>query len=447
MAFNQKLLKSGFFIFMQRSLILIFGFGSFVFLIRIFDKDSFGTWSLYIAIAALLETIRYGFVKSAQIRFYAIAEDQKGKKEIMAASLALNFIISVIVVLLLLFLSFFIDDITNSVGLSSLLLFYIIIYLALVPHTYLEYYYESTFSFKMNFWAYAIRQSLFFIILAAFVLSGYPLQLLHVAGIQLFSVIASLSYLIVTLEKKVIKLETLRWRDVRRMMNYGKYVFGTSISSLLSRNVDQFMISFFLGPSGVALYNPALRISSFVEVPTNSLATLVFPISSKKSSQRPAYLKYLYEKSVGYNLAILIPCAIIIILLAEPIVLLIAGKGYEGAIPVLRLYILTVLFLPLGRQFGVIFDSIGRQKTTFYLLFFTTFLNIGLNFYFIQLWGIMGAVCATLLTFLVRFIINQLLLNKVLQVALKNVLGFMLELYQEVFKKLLHFRNIHKIKQ
>lgn len=425
---NKKLIESGIFVFLQRLLILVFGFGSFVILIRVFEKQDFGVWSLYVAITTLIETVRYGFVKSSQIRMYAISETGR-QKGIMSASFILNLLLSSFVVAILIVMSFFVDDLLHSDQLGTLLLFYTLIYLALVPHTYIEYYNEAVMKFKMNFMAYAIRQGVFFSILVLFVSINYQLELLHVAMIQLLSVIASLTYLTLKSERSVISIGHFLWKDVKKMIDYGKFVFGTSVSSILSRNVDQFMISYFLGLTAVAVYNPALRISSVIEVPTNALATIVFPLSAKHSVNNRSYLKYLYEKSVGYNLAILIPLAIGIIIMAEPIVLLVAGRGYEGAAVILQLYILSVLFIPFGRQFGVIFDSMGKQKSAFYLLFFTMLLNVAFNYFFIHLWGLKGAVYAALSTLLIRFVINQYLLNKAIGVKVGHVFNYTLEFY------------------
>jgi len=429
MTVNSKLLQSGVFVFLQRLLILVFGFGSFIILIRVFDKEDFGVWSLYVAITTLIETVRYGFVKSSQIRMFAISEPAK-QREIMSASFILNLLLSSFVVIALVAASFFIDDLLHSSQLGALLLFYTLIYMVLVPHTYIEYHNESVMNFKINFMAYAIRQGVFFAILIFFVAINYKMELIQVAIIQFLSVIASLTYLILKAGQPVAAIGRFRWRDVKKMIDYGKYVFGTSVSSILSRNIDQFMISYFLGLTAVAVYNPALRISGIIEVPTTALATIVFPLSAKHSTGNRSYLKYLYEKSVGYNLGILIPLAIGVIVMAEPIVLAVAGRGYADATTILRLYILTVMFIPFGRQFGVIFDSIGKQKISFYLLFFSTLINIAFNYFFIRLWGLHGAVYAVLSTLFIRFVINQYLLNRVIDVKIIDVFRYTFEFYR-----------------
>ena len=91
------------------------------------------------------------------------------------------------------------------------------------------------------------------------------------------------------------------------------------------------------------------------------------------------HLRYLYERSVGVMLAIVIPMAVVIFFLAGPIVLLIAGKEYLAAVPVLQVFAVMSVFKPFGRQGGTILDSMGYPKYNSLVILIGLVVNFFLN--------------------------------------------------------------------
>src|SRR4029077_21208796 len=86
---------------------------------------------------------------------------------------------------------------------------------------------------------------------------------------------------------------------VKKLFNYGKFVFGTLISTILTGTLNQMMLGTMLSPDAAGTYNVAIRISNLTDIPTNALGTIVFPQSAKRFAQQGKDAgKYLYEKSV-----------------------------------------------------------------------------------------------------------------------------------------------------
>jgi lipopolysaccharide exporter len=69
---------------------------------------------------------------------------------------------------------------------------------------------------------------------------------------------------------------------VKKLFHYGKYVFGTNISSMIYTSIDQMMLGYLMPVSAVAIFNTANRVTNFVEVPLSSVAAIVFPQSAKR---------------------------------------------------------------------------------------------------------------------------------------------------------------------
>jgi lipopolysaccharide exporter len=245
--------------------------------------------------------------------------------------------------------------------------------------------------------------------------------------------------------KSFLKLRMEYFGDyVKKLFNYGKYAFGTSVSSILSGTIDQMMLGALLSPAASGAYNIAIRITNLVDIPTNAVATVVFPQSAKRmETEGPEAIKYLYEKSVGTILAILVPGLILLYFLSGYVVHFIAGDKFADSIPLLRITLFYSLFVPYGRQFGTILDSIGQTKLNFTIVLFTAILNLTLNYWFISNLGVMGAAYATLISTFIGFIIAQIIIKKKLNVNVLHTLVYAYRFYPEMYVKYISKRNFN----
>jgi len=115
----------------------------------------------------------------------------------------------------------------------------------------------------------------------------------------------------------------------------------------------------------------------------------------------------LYERSVSLLLAFMIPLSIIMFLFSDQIVYIIAGKNYIESGYLLKITAFYTLFIPFGRQFGILLDATRKPKINFYVVLGTAIIGSIITLVFIKNWGITGAAYGTLLTYLVRFLFQQ----------------------------------------
>ena len=90
---NKYWIKSGLYTLLTRVMNVAFGFGSFYLLVRVFSKEEFGAWVLYIAVAAFVEVSRNGILQNSFVK-YAASKEKKEFSEIFYSSSALNLCIS-----------------------------------------------------------------------------------------------------------------------------------------------------------------------------------------------------------------------------------------------------------------------------------------------------------------------------------------------------------------
>src|SRR5690606_42098801 len=82
-------LRSGFFSILQRIVVVLFGFTGFFILIRLFPKEEYGIWMLFMSFTTLTEVLRQGFIRNPLIT-YLNGSDEKDHNSIINASFILN---------------------------------------------------------------------------------------------------------------------------------------------------------------------------------------------------------------------------------------------------------------------------------------------------------------------------------------------------------------------
>lgn len=411
-------MRSGAYTLLEKILLQLLRFGSFYLLVRALSKESFGIWTLFLIICALAEVSRMGLIQNALIKFLAGTEERKIQARINTASVSLHFILTIIQALLLAGIARMITLFLGLSPLEDLLHYYIVSSIFLLPFHQFNFIQQANLQFKGIFYSNVAREGAFFLfVLLGFLTDLYPLKLTYLAFVQIgTAAIGAVVAWYFGREYLTFSYNLDRWW-FRWLYHYGKYVIGTNLASMFIKSIDQMMIGVMLNPVALALYGTAIRIGNLVEVPTQSLAAIVYPQSTRRleTDGLPA-LKILYEKSVGVLLAIIVPMVLVVLIVPEEILWFIAGDQYLDAAPVLRVTMLFGLFIPFSRQFGTMMDAMGHPRLNFRLVILSAVLNVGFNALFISWWGLMGAAYATLLTFGIIFIANQVILYQKLQV-------------------------------
>ncbi|UBM60729.1 flippase [Marinilongibacter aquaticus] len=428
-------LVSGLLTLVQNFSGVLLGFASFYLLIRVLSKEEYGVWVLFMSTITILEAIRNGLIQTALVR-YASASEKGEFASIITAAAFLNISVTVICIVLILIFAGFLARLWDSPKVEMLLYLFIISFSISGFLNLFNWIEQAKLNFKGIFVSNLIRQSIFCFFVLAVYFSSTAISLSTLVWVQILGIALAAIAAFFSVRKNLhFSLVNVRhW--VKKLISYGKYGFGTSVSSLLSGTVDQMMLGAMLSPVASGAFNIAVRITNLVDIPTNAMAVIVFPQSAKRmASEGKEAIKYLYEKSVGTTLAILLPGLFLLYFFAEFTLEFIAGERYSASYPLLKVTLIYSILIPFGRQFGTIFDSIGKTKTTFYVVLFTTVANLLLNYFFIGQWGVMGAAYATLVSNIVGFAVAQVLLKREIAVSLRNVWMYTYKFYPEFFVK------------
>ncbi len=442
-----QLIRSGLYAVGDRVSALVFGFGSLWMLTRMTTVPLFGVWVFFQGFVATVEVARSGLIQNALIR-YLTTTDTAEHGRIYGGAWLLNGVIAVVGSAVLWFAGDALEVWLHYDGLGLLTKIYAVTFLATTPMWQYNYLQQSHLEFRGLFWATVLRYSTMFVLTAAMFFGLYAVD---TEALDVLTVLAYGQLVAATLGATISyyyarwffpEVVTYDWSWAKRLVNYGKYVFGTNLSSMLYKQVDTAMLGALLASaSPAAIYGLAIRITSFVDVPTLAVAAIVFPESSRASANGgPEAQARMYERAVAGILSVTLPALVVVGLLPDLLVHIAGGEKYAASIPVLQITVLFSLFIPFGNQFGTLLDASGAPELNFRYVLAGMLLNVVFNYLFISKLGVIGAPLGTLTTYVIMFVLMQMLLRKRFGVSLTNIAralpGTYVALYQFGMRRL-----------
>ena len=429
--------KSGTIVIGTRILLIVLGFIGFLFLIRYLNKDQYGVWVIFITISSLIETVRVGFIKNPLMILNS--DSTINKKSLYNSSFILNIGLTILIIIIILIVSPFIGDLFENQIIKSLLYFYTIKLIIISIGDHFDIVQEANYDFKGTFLDLLLRSFVFvgciiFCFIFSIQIPIYYLVIFQIMGAVLGVIFSYWN----SVQKQILVLPSFQssLMYLRKLMNLGKFTFGSSASSIAMRNVDTWMLGAILNPSAVAIYNPAIRVSNIFEIPTSTMSTIMMPkLANKINVSGPDSVKYYYEKSVSFILVFMIPIVALGVLFSNEIIFVIAGKGFEQTGYLLKFTMFYGLLIPFNRQFSITLDALGKPKLNFIIVLFTLLLNVILNITFITQFGIIGAIYGTLITYLAVFFFAQIYLYKSFGISLLKILYGVISGYILLFQK------------
>jgi lipopolysaccharide exporter len=427
-------LKSGSYSLILNILQQLFGFGSFYFLVRMLDKESFGIWILFLATTTIFETARGGMIQNALIKFLSESPVEE-KPKIISASFVLTGILMGVCIIVNLSIAGYLSRLWHYPGLVQMFILYNGVYILQGFLSQFQWIEQAYLRFQGIMITTMIRQGGFFLYILINFIFDFHISLLSLIYVQ--AVFTGMAAMVEYFYVRNFLVISYHWHAawVRKIFSYGKFVFGTSMSAIVSNTLNQMMLGTMISVDAAGSYNVAMRIFMLSDIPNNALGAIVFPQSAKRfATQGIDAGKYLYEKSVGTILAILIPPAIFVFCFPSFVVRVIAGVHYGESAHMVQLLILTCLLGPYERFFGVIMDSIGKAKLNFMMILGVTVTIFTLNYFLIGRYGIMGCIYGTLTADIIIFVIRQILIYKILHVNALNPLIYAYRFYPEFFR-------------
>ncbi len=428
-------INSGLLSLLEKVSVQMFGFGTFALLYRNLSESNAGIWVLFMSVTALIEMGKAGLVQNGMIRFIS-TEDEVEHSKIFNAASVLNILVTLVSSVFLLILShFLLGYFWDFPVLKILFQIYIITTIVLIPFQQFNFLQQANLDFKGTFWSTFAKQGAFFIFVLGYFIFGESIPLINLALFQIFTAFLA-SFVAYRFGRKYfVKSDIVDWNWVKKLFQYGKFVFGTNLSAMLYKSIDKWMLGALAVPMAVAHYDACIKVANLVEVPAFSVASIVFPQNARKSAKEgKGAVKLMYEKAVGAILTVTLPAVLFVWAFPSWILWIIAGDKYVTSAPLLALTILYGFFIPFSNQFGTILDSIGKPHINFRFVIIGALINIVSNYFFITKYGIYGAAYGTILTYTIMFFANHIVLYRMFEINPLKPFYYAIEFYGKFLK-------------
>jgi len=186
--------------------------------------------------------------------------------------------------------------------------------------------------------------------------------------------------------------------DAREILRSGSSVFVLQIAQVMSRQqTDKLVLGVFVGTAAVTLYDIAAKLNSLITTFTGLTVSAILPVAAEMNvREQHESLRALFLKGTKLIAALIAPLTTVMIVIAAPFIAAWFGPGFEGAVPVAQVLLLSQIFLPLYQLGDQIL--IGRDRFHLWVPGGLTLavLNVVLSVLLVGRYGLIGVAVGTL---------------------------------------------------
>jgi len=171
----------------------------------------------------------------------------------------------------------------------------------------------------------------------------------------------------------------------------------TIVLNLLYLKTDTLILSLIKSPGDVGLYGAAYRMIDVLTTLPFMFAGIILPILTLSwFEEKKEYFASVLQKSFDLMAIFSIPIIAGTLVLADPLIVLVAGNDFAGSGPILKILIFALVAIFLGCMFAHAVIAINRQKKMIGSYIYVSVTSIILYLIFIPRFSYYGAAAVTI---------------------------------------------------
>lgn len=203
-----------------------------------------------------------------------------------------------------------------------------------------------------------------------------------------------------------------------KLLRKGFPLWTASIMIIMINNADTIMLGLMRSKDEVGYYNASYKIIWLLSTFTGAFWNSTFPVISKYYKESKDKLQKATILIARLAVALAVPITFGGILLAKSLITFLYGQNYSPSILPFRILLLQFLLTTSIGAFSLGLLSCDRQIDFNKIIVRQVILNIGLNFFLIPKFGIVGASVSTIAAEALGFFLYFLAFNKIVKVPI-----------------------------
>ena len=215
---------------------------------------------------------------------------------------------------------------------------------------------------------------------------------------------AAYVFISIRIDKRIV-FKTSKTLSVQ-MLKYSLPLIPTSISLWVMNSIDRYFIVYMLNVGENGLYTVANHIPSAISM-LIALFLQAWQLSTfeeAKSQDRNSYVSEVFS----YFTMMLVFCVSITIIFIKPICNILIAPEYLECIYCIPILLLSTIFSSLGSYVGTNYTTEKRTVGIFVTTIIGAVLNVVLNYILTPIMGIKGTAIATVVSFVLVFVIRAI---------------------------------------
>jgi O-antigen/teichoic acid export membrane protein len=152
---------------------------------------------------------------------------------------------------------------------------------------------------------------------------------------------------------------------VRELVGFGGKISAIAVVGAVISNVDYVFVGRVLGATSLGLYTLGFRLPELIVINLSIVAgEVLFPALA--AVERPA-LGHAFLVSLRYTVMVAVPCAVLLVALAEPLTLGAFGDQWRSSVGPMRVLSLYALAVAIGIPAGSAYKATGRAGVLLWL--------------------------------------------------------------------------------
>jgi O-antigen/teichoic acid export membrane protein len=233
------------------------------------------------------------------------------------------------------------------------------------------------------------------VVLAGFGLLGLVLATTIVRVLGLFLYRQNAHRVYPALRVNPFEFNSARLREVS---GFSIFMLLLDCGSKLNYNADTMVIGAFMGTAAVALWAPAQRLSELLTRLTNQLNDALFPlVVDSDAAKRTEQLRVAFIQGTRLSLAMALPLAGGVALLARPLINVWVGPSFAQTGTVLQILAALVVLRVANQTSSTILQGAGEHKRLTVYVGITGVANLLLSMALVKPLGLVGVALGTVI--------------------------------------------------